>query len=69
MSFYWTLSATYGLVQHMAFRFPAVRRVCRIPVVPSESATPVKDITAHFGERWDSFWQDVREKNRLNRGK
>jgi hypothetical protein len=37
-----------------------------IPAVPSDSNTPLRDMGAVVGERWQLFWKDVREKNRLS---
>ena len=46
-----------------AARMPALHR----PQVPSESATPLRDMAHVAGEQWAAFWADVREKNGLSR--
>ncbi len=57
----------YGLAQHVAFKYPIVRRVLRVPVTPSESTTPLADMLEVAQHNWAAFWQDVREKNKISK--
>lgn len=65
LSYYWLLSASYGLGQNVALRYPRVRRLFSIPVVPSESHQPIADMRHVATDKWRAFWDDVREKNQF----
>lgn len=44
MCYYWLCSSVFGLTQNIVFKFPAVRRLLRLPCTPSESQTPFRDL-------------------------
>ncbi len=64
LTLYWAASGSLGLVQTLALRYPAVRRVLRIPPTPSESRKPVRDLLKSMVTRTAAFWRDVAEKHR-----
>jgi len=65
LALYWTASSTFGLVQNISFRQPAVRRMLKIVKTPSEQERPVTFMLQSFRRRYHDFWAEVREKNNL----
>ncbi|KAM5272122.1 cytochrome c oxidase assembly protein COX18, mitochondrial [Ctenodactylus gundi] len=51
---YWLCSSLMGLSQNLLLRSPGFRRLCRIPVTKSDSATPYKDLCAAFHAKFIS---------------
>ena len=46
MSLYWSVSASFGLFQNIALKFPRVRRIFGIPKTPLESEKPFKHLAS-----------------------
>lgn len=63
LTLYWAASSLLGLAQTLALRYPAVRRALRVPVTPSETRKPVRDLLRSGVRRTRAFWLDVRAKN------
>ena len=64
MSLYWSVSASFGLIQNVSLKFPTVRRILRIPKTPSESATPFRDIVKILGNRAEKFLELQKERTK-----
>ncbi|RDD44625.1 Mitochondrial inner membrane protein COX18 [Trichoplax sp. H2] len=64
MSFYWTLSSFYSLVQNSILMLPRVKRIARIPQTPKESKHPFRDLYAIFSIRMKKFIQLQKQANR-----
>jgi len=56
MTLYWATSSTYGLLQNIILRFPKVRRKVGIPITPSESQHPFKDLAGILNEKRKSLF-------------
>ena len=69
MSLYWAVSALLGLTQNVAFKFPAVRRLCGIPRTPSESEYPIRDLQNLARLKREEFLQIQREGRPVKKGK
>ena len=69
MSLYWAVSALLGLTQNIAFKFPAVRRLCGIPRTPSESEYPIRDLQNLARLKREEFLQIQREGRPVKKGK
>lgn len=61
MTLYWAVSAGFGVAQNVALKFPAVRRTFGIPVTPSESKKPFRDLAAIISTRADEFLRVQRQ--------
>ena len=68
MSLYWAVSALLGLTQNIAFKFPAVRRLCGIPRTPSESEYPIRDLQNLARLKREEFLQVQREGRPVKKG-
>jgi hypothetical protein len=55
MSLYWSVSASFGLLQNISLKFPRVRRILGIPKTASESAMPFKDMASVIAGRASKF--------------
>ena len=67
MSLYWSISASFGLVQNISLKFPRVRRILGIPKTPLESRTPFRDIVAIIASRAAKFVEIQKEKETKDR--
>lgn len=52
MCYYWLCSSLFGLTQNLLFKTPSIRRLLRIPLTPSESQTPFKDLCQAAREKY-----------------
>ena len=60
LSLYWVTSSAFGLVQNVAFKFPAVRRLLRIPKAPGDLERPFRDIRLRLREGMQEFLEKQR---------
>ncbi|XP_074647552.1 cytochrome c oxidase assembly protein COX18, mitochondrial-like [Tubulanus polymorphus] len=63
MSWYWTCSSFYGLLQNVLMKYPSIKRMMLIPATPSESKTPFQDMYAEFIIKYDKSLKKLGFKN------
>eukprot|EP00052_Salpingoeca_macrocollata_P003749 m.37512 g.37512 ORF g.37512 m.37512 type:complete len:342 (-) comp13618_c0_seq2:104-1129(-) len=67
--FYWSVSASFGLLQNYAFLYKGVLNAAGVPATPSQTHQPLTDMVASARARTRGFWAEVMEKNFGPRGK
>ena len=64
MSLYWSVSASFGLLQNISLKFPRVRRILGIPKTPSESERPFKNFASIIADRAVKFLEIQKDHKR-----